>query len=425
MALCTARNIRPGLISAVLSKNIYRTYLSIIVILFVTLSFLHSCKLFVKPPSGPELKKLSGGKVSSYEWTDNFSLEGLDRAIEQSLVYYGRLPSTYKFNYNGQIYSPSEMSASLEIFRDIVTVTRGEELARLLVERFQFFESINSDGEAFFTGYYEPVIEGSPVPTEEFPEPLYAIPGDLIDVDLGKFSEKWRGAKIVGRVDGKRLIPYDSREEIVDRNSLEGRAVPIAYVDGIELFFLQIQGSGLISFPDGRVKRVNYAQKNGHPYRAVGRLLKEHIPPEEMSLQSIKTYLREHPDEVRGILNYNQSYTFFREVDNGPLGNIDVPLTPDRSIAMDRKLVPRGGLAFIETEFPIFDNGEITGWRSVKRFVLVQDTGSAITGHGRVDIFTGKGEKAEIIAGHLKQKGRVFLLVAKKEYLQERKLRSE
>ena len=404
------------MISAVPSKNAHRICLSAIIFIAIVLSFLHSCKLFVKPP-GPALKELSTWKVSSYEWTDDLGLDGLEMAIEQSLVYYERLPSTYKFNYSGQIYSPSEMAASLEIFKDIVTSARGKELARLLGERFQFFESINSDGEAFFTGYYEPVLEGSPVPTEEFPEPLYAMPDDLIEVNLGKFSDEWKGEKIVGRVDGKRLIPYDSREEIVDGNSLDGRAVPIAYVDGIELFFLQIQGSGLISFPDGRVKRVNYAQKNGHPYRAIGRLLKENIPSEEMSLQSIKAYLHKHSDEVSGILNYNQSYTFFREVEDGPLGYIDVPLTPDRSIAMDRKLVPRGGLAFIETEFPVFDDGAITGWRPVRRFVLVQDTGGAITGHGRVDIFTGRGEGAEFIAGYLKQKGRVFLLVAKKEYL--------
>ena len=401
-------------------KSSHRTFLPVIILLAAILSFLYSCKLFVQPPSGPALEELSAAKVSSYEWMDDLGLEGLERAIEQSLVYYGRLPSTYKFNYKGQIYSPSEMAASLQIFRDMVG-KNGEELARLLEERFQFFESINSDGEAFFTGYYEPLLEGSPVPTEEFPVPLYAIPGDLIDVDLGKFSEKWRGVKIVGRIDGKHLIPYDSREEIVDGNSLKGRAVPIAYVNGIELFFLQIQGSGLIKFTDGRVKRVNYAQKNGHPYRSIGSLLKDQIPREEMSLQSIKAYLQEHPDEVPGILNYNQSYTFFREVEEGPLGYIDVPLTPGRSIAMDRSLVPRGGLAFIETEFPIFDNGEITGWRPVRRFVLVQDTGGAINGHGRVDIFAGRGDDAEKTAGHLKQKGRVFLLVAKKEYLETRK----
>lgn len=399
----------------------FKKVLPAIILFAAIISFLNSCTLFVKPPAGPALEELSAGKVSSYEWDDDLGLEGIGRALEQSMIYYGRLPSTYRFNYNGQEYTPSEMAASLELFSDTIIHSDGKELARLLEERFLFFESINSDGEAFFTGYYEPVLKGSPVPTEEFSEPLYAVPDDLIVVDLGDFSDDWSNERIVGRVDGKRLIPYDSRKAIVDGNSLEGRAAPIAYVDGIELFFLQIQGSGLISFPDGRVKRVNYAQKNGHPYRSVGSLLKERIPPEEMSLQSIKEYLYEHPDEVPGILNYNESYTFFREVEDGPLGNINVPLTPGRSIAMDRESVPRGGLAFIVTEYPVFDNGEITGWRPVRRFVLVQDTGGAITGHGRVDIFTGRGEAAEMIAGHLKQKGRVFLIVAKKEFLVDRK----
>lgn len=393
--------------------------LRVVFLMVVIISFLHSCKLWVKPPAGPALKEVSADIVSSYEWTDDLGTEGIGMAVERSLDYYKRLPSTYEFNYNGLVYSPSEMAASMELFRETITGSGGQETARLLRESFKFFESVNSDGEAFFTGYYEPVLEGSPVPTEEFSAPLYAVPDDLIVVDLGRFDDKWRSEKIIGRLSGRRLIPYDSRKAIVDGDSLEGRAAPIAYVDGIELFFLQIQGSGLISFPDGRVKRVNYAQKNGHPYRSVGGLLRERIPPEEMSLQSIKEYLYEHPEEVRGILNYNQSYTFFREVDEGPLGYMDVPLTPGRSIAMDRKAVPRGGLAFIETEYPVFDEGGISGWMPVKRFVLVQDTGGAINGHGRVDIFTGRGEEAEMIAGHLKRKGRVFLIVAKKEYLKD------
>jgi membrane-bound lytic murein transglycosylase A len=376
-------------------------------------------------PRASALEQLSGEEVRSYEWTDDLDFRGLEEALDLSAAYYRRLPAEYQFNYGGEIYSPSDMLASLDMFGEIISTTIGDERARLLKERFSFFESINSDGGAFFTGYYEPVLGGSPVPTEEFPEPLYGIPDDLIEADLGKFSKKWRGEKIVGRVDGNRLIPYDSREEIVEGRSLDGRARPIAYVDGIELFFLQIQGSGLIRLPDGRVKRVNYAQKNGHPYRAIGRLLKEQIPPEEMSLQSIKEYLRQNPDEVRKILNYNQSYTFFREVEEGPLGYIDVPLTPGRSIAMDRRVIPRGGLAFIETEFPVFENGEMTGSRPVKRFVMVQDTGGAITGHGRVDIFVGRGEEAEVIAGHLKQSGRVFLVVAKKECLEAAKRESK
>jgi membrane-bound lytic murein transglycosylase A len=214
-------------------------------------------------------------------------------------------------------------------------------------------------------------------------------------------------------------VPYDSRDDIVYRKSLKGRADPIAYVNGIELFFLQIQGSGLIRLKDGTILRVNYAQKNGRPYRSIGSMLSDKIPEEKMSMQSIKGYLYGHPEEVRDILSYNQSYVFFRVTEEGPLGNIDVPLTPMRSLAMDNNEIPRGGLVYIQTDLPVIEEGRITGWKSVKRFGLVQDTGGAIRGHGRVDIFLGHGSEAEIAAGHLKQRGRIFLLVAKKEFLKQ------
>jgi membrane-bound lytic murein transglycosylase A len=138
-----------------------------------------------------------------------------------------------------------------------------------------------------------------------------------------------------------------------------------------------------------------------------------------MSLQSIKSYLYDNPDEARGILSHNQSYVFFRETAEGPLGNIEVPLTPGRSIAMDSRIVPKGGLAYIETELPVFDNDRMVGWRTAGRFALVQDTGGAIRDHGRVDLFLGSSNEAELTAGHLKQGGRVFVLVARKEYLEE------
>jgi membrane-bound lytic murein transglycosylase A len=360
---------------------------------------------------------MSAGQVYFYKWTDDLNYEGLEQAVEQSIRYYRRLPSTYNFHYGGLVYSPEEMVSSLDLFMDIVKNPQGNKRVRELREKFLFFESRNSDREAFFTGYYEPVLEGSLKPTEEFPEPLYETPDDLIKVDLGQFANKWKNERIVGRLEGQMLVPYDSREEIAYNQSLKDRARTIAYVNEIELFFLQIQGSGLIRLPDGNLKRVNYAQKNGHPYRSIGKILKDSIPPDEMSLQSIKAYLYANPDEVRDILSYNQSYIFFREVDEGPLGNIEVPLTPNRSVAMDKKVIPRGGLAFIETELPVLESGMITGWKTVKRFVLVQDTGGAIRNHGRVDVFFGHGKEAGMTAGHMKQKGRVFLIVARKEFL--------
>jgi membrane-bound lytic murein transglycosylase A len=384
---------------------------------FYLLFLLNACELFVRPSAEPALEQLSVKKVNSYDWVDDLNYEGLEIAVEQSIRYYRELPYDKSFHFGSLIYSPDEMAASLKLFREIINNFRGRERIRELREKFLFFDSKNPEGEAFFTGYYEPVLEGSLLPAEEFREPLYELPDDLIEVDLGLFAESWKNEKIIGRLQDKKLIPYDSREEIVYGKSLNSRAKPIAYVNEIELFFLQIQGSGLIKLPDARVIRVNYAQKNGHPYVAVGQILKDRILPDEMSLQSIKAYLYDNPDEVHEILSHNQSYTFFREIEEGPLGNIEVPLTPNRSIAMDRRVIPKGGLAYIETELPVFEDDRVTGRKRVKRFVLVQDTGGAIDGHGRVDIFFGHDKNAELTAGHLKQRGRVFIVIARKGFL--------
>jgi len=386
-------------------------------LLLCLLFFINNCTLFVKPSAKPRLEKLTLREARSHAWTDDMNFEGMEQAVEQSLKYYRKLPSNKQFYYGDLTYSPEEMAASMELFLMTLKNYQGQDRVQQLRSKFLIFESKNAEGEGFFTGYYEPLLEGSLVPEDEFPAPLYQKPDDLIEVNLGQFSERWKNEHIVGRLKGKSLIPYDSRDDIVYMNSLRDRAKPIAYVKEIELFFLQIQGSGLIKLPDGQVMRVNYAGRNGHPYRAIGALLKDKIPPEKMSLQALKEYLYTHPDEVKSILSYNQSYTFFRETGEGPLGNIEVPLTPDRSIAMDRKVVPAGGLAYIETELPVIYNGRITEWKPARRFAVVQDTGGAIRDHGRVDIYFGSGERAELSAGHMKQKGRVFLIVAHKDFL--------
>ena len=379
----------------------------------------YGCSLFVKPKPEPKLKQLSFQQISVHDWTDDFEFKDIDLAVAQSIRFYEQLNPDVSFQYGELHYTPSEMIASMRLFMSIIESSEGKDRISQLKEKFHYFESRNSDGEAFFTGYYEPLLEGSLEPTEEFPEPLYETPDDLIEVDLGEFSQQWEHEKIVGRLDGNKLVPYDSRDDIVYKKSLVGRAEAIAYVKEIELFFLQIQGSGLISLRNGSTMRINYAQKNGHPYRAIGRILSDRIPEQEMSLQAIKEYLYAHPEEVKDILNYNQSYVFFRTADEGPLGNIDVPLTPHRSIAMDKRGIPKGGLAFIQTELPELVGDRIEGWKSIRQFSLVQDTGGAIRDHGRADIFLGHGEKAALIAGHMKQRGRIFLLVAKKEFLNQ------
>jgi membrane-bound lytic murein transglycosylase A len=400
-------------------KALNRKLLIICISIISLVSLMSGCSLFVRRPAEPSLTQLSSLRVRLHDWSDDMDYRGLEQAVEQSVRYYRRLPPDKTFQYGEITYSPDEMIASLTLFMNIVNKSDGGDLSGKIDDMFLFFESRNADGEAFFTGYYEPLLEGSTIPTGDFTEPLYETPADLIEVNLGEFSEQWNNERIVGKLKGNRLIPYDTREEIVYDLSLEERAHPIVYVNEIELFFLQIQGSGIIKLQDGSLKRVNYAQKNGHPYVSVGKILGDMIPPEKMSLQSIKSYLYDNPDEVRDILSHNQSYVFFREVDEGPLGNIEVPLTPERSIAMDNRAVSPGGLVFIETELPVFENNIAVDQRPVRRFALVQDTGGAIRDHGRVDLFLGSGEEAEMTAGHLKGTGRVFLIVARKEYLKQ------
>jgi membrane-bound lytic murein transglycosylase A len=363
-------------------------------------------------------------EVRERAFPDDAGFDGLAIALRQSIRYYRRLPASATFTYADLVYTPPEMEASTALFLKIVEETAGEARDAEIREKFLFFESRNDRGAAFFTGYFEPVLPGSLVRSERFRAPLYAVPADLIVLDLAPYADagllpaELRGKSLRGKLQGRKLVPYDDRDRISFGNALSGRAEPIAWVaDEVELFFLQIQGSGLISLEDGTLLRVNYADQNGLSYRAIGKLLRDRIPPEQMSLQALKAYLREHPEQVREVLDYNRSYTFFRRVEEGPLGNIQVPLTPGRSLAMDARLLPKGGIAWIETTLPAAATPGAPSPVPVRRFGAVQDTGGAITGYGRVDIFWGTGVKAESVAGPFKQEGRVFLLVARKEFL--------
>jgi membrane-bound lytic murein transglycosylase A len=187
-------------------------------------------------------------------------------------------------------------------------------------------------------------------------------------------------------------------------------------LDPVDVFFLQIQGSGKVFLDNGEVLNVHYHTTNGRPYRSIGKLLidEEKISVADMSMQKIRQYFQNHPEEIDAVLNYNPSYVFFKIEPNGPLGNINVPLTPGRSVALDRFIFPPAALIFIETEKPIVDNaGHIQNWQRFSRFALNQDTGGAIKGPGRADLFWGNGTYAEIAAGHLKHTGDLYFLVLK------------
>jgi membrane-bound lytic murein transglycosylase A len=289
----------------------------------------------------------------------------------------------------------------------------------MIRDRFNVYQSVGSDGRGtvLYTGYYEPILEGSLIPNEKYRWPLYERPEDLIQVDLELFSSKFKGERIVARYDGGRIVPYFSREEIDSNGVLSGRQLEIVWLeDPIDVFFLQIQGSGQVVLEDGTLLRVNYSASNGRPYRSIGGLLINRgiITREEMSIPRLREYLRDNSHQREEIFNYNESYVFFRLVEEGPLGNIEVPLTAGRSIATDSRLFPKGALVYIRAEKPVIDDsGTIREWVPFSRFALNQDTGGAIKGPGRVDLFWGSGEAAGIPAGQMKHEGELYFLVLK------------
>ncbi|MCZ6627806.1 MAG: MltA domain-containing protein [SAR324 cluster bacterium] len=350
-------------------------------------------------------------------WEDDGTPDSLETAVRHSIAYFRRLPPSHTVRFGKLAYTAEEMIRSHQLFLQLRREARvQDQFVRLLGERFHLFESISENGNNLFTGYFEPVIQGRKKSEPGFRAPLYELPRNLVTVELSRFNTSLPRQTLVGRLAGRTVLPFYSRKEIQEKAVLEGVAEPLAYVNEIDLFFLQIQGSGIVRFLYGGEIRVNYAAGNGHPYRSIGAELirQEVLSAEEVTMQSIRAYLNANPESVRPLLNSNPSYTFFRQVENGPLGNIQVPLTPGRSLALDHRLLPKGALAYIETEATLFGD---SATRPFRRFMLVQDTGGVIRGHGRADVFWGQGMKAEWAAGHMKHPGRLVLLVAKKAFL--------
>lgn len=344
----------------------------------------------------------------------------LELAALKSISYYEKTPGR-KFRFGRDIYTAEELRQSLLDFLDIVKGPGQPSVKdRLIRESFLAYKSVGGaqSGSVLFTGYFEPILNGSPVRTEKFKWPVYSTPDDLVVVDLGKFRDKYRGERIVGRVEKRELVPYYDRREIDQGSRLAGRRLEIAwFADPVDVFNLHIQGSGMICYPDKKCFQISYADANGRPYRSIGKYLQDQgkVGEKEMSYQSINRYLREHPDELADILSRNESYVFFRVVREGPLGAMNVPLTAGRSIATDPAFFPRGALALIKTRRPVFDNdGTLQSWREFSRLVLNQDVGGAIKGPGRVDIYFGTGPGAELEAGCMKEDGELYFLVKRK-----------
>lgn len=351
---------------------------------------------------------------------DDLHYESLALAVKRNLEYLDRLDPEKTFQYGSHTIPCRQVRDSqLAFLRLIEKNPSKERLNGQIKKHFQVYRVSRclSDRKILFTGYFEPSYEGSTFPDNTFKYPLYRKPDNLLQIDLSLFNKKFEGEKIVARIDGKRVLPYYSRYVIEVEKVLQGQNLEIAWLkDPVDVAFLHIQGSGRLKLPDGRTLSVGYGASNGRQYRSIGKYLlkKGLMNREEMSMQGIRRYLSEHPEDIDEVLNYNPSYVFFRILENGPVGNIGVPLTPGRSLALDARLYPKGALAYISCQKPMInDRDEITGWQNFSRFVLNQDTGGAIKGTQRADLFWGSGPYAEVAAGHMQHKGELFILLKK------------
>ncbi len=294
--------------------------------------------------------------------------------------------------------------------RDLTDTGNGA-LRAWFEAQFQPWALVNPDGSrnGLITGYYEPILKGSRQRSKAYPNPVFGPPEDMIVVDLAELYPELKHLRLRGRLEGRKLVPYYSRAEWGPQESKRSPEALLWIDDAIDLFFMQIQGSGQIQLADGSRVRLNYADQNGHPYRAIGRWLVERgeMKAEQASMQNIKAWAKANPSRLTEMLNANPSLVFFRELPvqgSGPQGALGLPLTPERSLAVDPRHVPLGAPIWLATTRP---NSE----QALTRLMVGQDTGGAIRGVVRADFYWGSGPEAGNQAGKMRQQGRLWVLL--------------
>ena len=375
------------------------------------------------------------------ELRDALDIGTLRMALERTIRTFEdnapNLPAQYTFGE--RVISRDQYRRALEALRP--ELESWDRFLPFVRANFEFYEVYGGKdyGEVLSTGYYDPVMKGSPRATERFSRPLYRPPGDLVSIDLAAFAERnpglaplqslvaeqksknpvWRGRYVP---ETKRVIPYYERAEIDgEKKPLRGKGLEIVWLDPVDAFFLEIQGSGVVELP-GRSLRVGYAAQNGAPYLPIGKFLTHVIPLEEMSMQRIRAYLAGVSAQERdAVLFKNPSYVFFQPLESQSLTYSGAEVTAGRTIATDKFLFPKGVLGFFSIDEPTFaSEGDLnaSGWEARPRFVFDQDTGGAIRGGGRVDLYMGQGPAAARKAGVMKRDGKLWGLAPKPDFLE-------
>jgi len=364
--------------------------------------------------TGLVLKKTSFKKIIG--WNGDRHDQAI-AALLRSCAKIEKLPADLALGAIGGVagdwLKPCHAAAALPVQRP--------DLARHFFEtHFQpFLATADGRPEGMFTGYFEMELKGSWLRKGPYTTPIYERPPELVESNLGVFKKDLKGQRVSGKVVGGRFVPFDDRSEI-EAGALSGRGLELIWVDSpIDAFFLHIQGSGRVIMDDGTIVRIGYAARNGHAYHSIGKELIKmgELTRERVSMQSIRAWLKDHPDKAASLMATNRSFIFFRVIDGalkslgaqqGPVGAQGIALTPGRSLAVDRRHIPLGIPIWLDTTDPV-NPGE-----PLRRLVIAQDTGSAIKGPVRGDLFWGFGAMAATKAGLMKQAGHYFLLLPRK-----------
>ncbi|ASQ46049.1 murein transglycosylase A [Legionella clemsonensis] len=290
-----------------------------------------------------------------------------------------------------------------------ITNKKAKEFFQQWFSPVEFYN--NRPVQGLFTGYYMPLLYGSLTKTEKYNVPIYGVPSDLVTIDLGQFDPSFKHKKLVGRVAGHKIVPYYTRAEI-NKGMIKKKAPVLVWIDNpIDRVFLEIQGSGIVQLPDGKQIYLGYAAQNGAPYTAIAKVLidKGVMTKHNASMQAIKRYLMAHPKEMHKVLDQNKSFVFFELLShNAAYGTQGVALTPGYSLAIDLKWIPMGTPLWLTTTRP---DRRSDDQKPFQRLMIAQDTGGAIRGLVRGDVFWGAGKRATYIAGHMKNEGHYWLLL--------------